>query len=70
MDHLNKMREIFQNLRIINNAGKDLTNTVKFIKGWQKTITALFSLWNDFKDLILCVHDLSIKIRQKTSLEI
>ncbi|XP_074035303.1 transposable element P transposase isoform X1 [Leptinotarsa decemlineata] len=42
---LEEMKQLFKSMRVIDEAGKDVTNRIKFIKGWQITISALLGLW-------------------------
>lgn len=41
----------FKNVRIRNSKGKDVTNTVKFIKGWIISINAFLYLWESQKQV-------------------
>lgn len=49
VDHLNKMRDTFMNIKVINSAGRDVTRSVKFLNGWLITISSLLLLWDDLK---------------------
>lgn len=49
VNFLNEMSQIFENLKVINSDGVDVTNSMKFIKGFQISINALFGLWDCLK---------------------
>jgi len=47
LDHLNKMVEMFKNMKVINKFdGSDVTKRVNFINGWLISISGLIMLWN------------------------
>lgn len=46
IDFLNECFNFFDNLKIIDNAGKNITNRMKFINGMKITISGLKFLWN------------------------
>ncbi|XP_060852869.1 uncharacterized protein LOC132930814 isoform X1 [Rhopalosiphum padi] len=61
-DHLSKMTELFENMKVINNSdNSDITYNVKFINGWMVSISGLNMLWETLKptinkEYVLCTH--------------
>lgn len=47
-NHLLKSLSIFENLKVFE-GNKEITNNVKFLKGWRQTITAVLMLWDDLR---------------------
>jgi len=48
--HLLFMLTIFNNLIVKNNNNENITSRMKFISGWQITISAVLQLWEDIKE--------------------
>lgn len=50
IEFLEKMKTMYREIRVLNEDNEDITNRMKFIKGWQITISALLSLWPILKE--------------------
>ncbi len=46
MDYYAEMIDWLSRLKIFNSKGKDVTNQMKFISGWQITLSSFIGLWN------------------------